>query len=113
MEKNEIVNYGENGEILDCKFNRIDFDNPSSILSYGSDVKDSISAILDSTAELSISNNEIKLDETKISAVTSFDDSLDESEERRKKVKNSFITKTLIFFKIKSAEDYVDRKSVV
>lgn len=106
MEKNEIVSYGENGEILDCKFNRIDFDNPSTILSYGGDVKDEISAILDSTAQLSISNNDIKLNDSKIAAISSFDSSLDESEEKRKKSENSFIKKILKKFKIKVSEEY-------
>lgn len=86
MEKeNELVVYSEKGEIVDCKFQRIDMENPSTILSYCSDVKDQISAILDSTAQMSIAQEEVVLDEETINSISSFDDSLDASEKARKK----------------------------
>ena len=81
----EIVTYGANGEILDCRFQRVDFNVPSTILSYCSDVKGEISAILDSTAQLAISSEEIRVDEKMISNIVAFDQSLDESEKKKEK----------------------------
>jgi len=79
----EIVVYGSNGEILDCKFPRVDFDNPSTILSYCGEIKDEISTILDSTAQLALSSEEVRIDETMLNSITSFDQSLDESEKKK------------------------------
>ena len=81
----EIVVYGENGEILDCQFGRVDFNTPSTILSYCADVKGEISAILDSTAQLALSSEEIRIDEKMISNITAFDQSLDDSEKKKEK----------------------------
>ena len=84
----EIVTYGANGEILDCRFQRVDFNVPSTILSYCSDVKGEISAILDSTAQLAISSEEIRVDEKMISNIVAFDQSLDDSEKKKEKEQN-------------------------
>lgn len=81
----EIVTYGANGEILDCKFPRVDFNMPSTILSYCGEIKGEISAILDSTAQLALSSEEIRIDEKMIANITSFDQSLDDSEKKKEK----------------------------
>ena len=77
---NEIVVYDNNGQIIDCQFARIDMNQPASILSYCSDVKDQISGILESTAQMSIAAEEVVLDEATINSIASFDESLDESD---------------------------------
>lgn len=88
MEKNnELVIYGEKGEILDCKFARVNLNESNTILSYCSDVKDKISSILDSTAKMSIEIENIVLDDAIIESISSFDESLDESEKQRDKKK--------------------------
>ena len=86
MEKKEsLVVYGSNGEILDCQFERVDFSNPNSILNYGDYIKDSISHILDTTAQLSIGVDEIKVDDQMIESLSSFDESLEESDKKSEK----------------------------
>jgi len=86
MEKeNEIVVYENESQIVDYNFARIDMNQPATILSFGSDVKDQISAILDSTAQMSIAAEEVVLDEETINSISSFDDSLNESEKQRNK----------------------------
>lgn len=80
MAENELVVFGENGEIVECGFNRIDLQNPSTILSYCSDVKDSIGTILDSTAQMTIEVDELKVDEKDIAQISTFGEQLEESE---------------------------------
>ena len=90
MEKNnELVVYGESGEIVSCNFQRVDLTVPSTILSYCSDVKDAISGVLESTAQMTIQVDEIKIDEKEIEKISTLDESLDQSE--KKEGKNSII----------------------
>lgn len=90
---NEIVVYDNNGQIIDCQFARIDMNQPASILSYCSDVKDQISGILESTAQMSIAAEEVVLDEATINSIASFDESLDESDKQRNKKELAIVTK--------------------
>lgn len=87
MEKNELVVYDKNGQIIDCQFERMDFENPEAILNYASDVIGQISCVLDSTAQMAIAGNIETLDENQIASITSFDESLDESDRAREKEK--------------------------
>lgn len=91
--ENEIVVYDTNGQIVDCQFARIDMNQPASILSYCSDVKDQISGILESTAQMSIAAEEVVLDEATINSIASFDESLDESEKQRNKKELAIVAK--------------------
>lgn len=84
----EIVTYGEKGEILSCQFGRVDFNTPATILSYCDDVKDEISAILDSTAQMALDSQEVQVDEKMLANITSFEESLDESEKQKQKEAN-------------------------
>ena len=84
----EIVTYGEKGEILSCQFGRVDFNTPDTILSYCDDVKDEISAILDSTAQMALDSQEVQVDEKMLANITSFEESLDESEKQKQKEAN-------------------------
>lgn len=84
----EIVTYGANGEVLDCKFTRVDFNTPATILSYCDEIKDEISSILDSTAQMALDTQETQIDENMLSNITSFEDSLDESDRKAEKEKN-------------------------
>lgn len=87
MEKNnELVVYGENGEIVECGFRRIDLNTPSTIVSYCSDVIDEIGNVLDSTAKLSIESEQVLVDNERIKQISSFGEQLDESDKER----NSF-----------------------
>lgn len=87
MEKqnNELVVYGESGEIVSTTFQRLDLNVPTTILSYCDDVKNQISSILDSTAQMSIDSDSIVLDEGLIDSISSFDEQLDESDKQRTK----------------------------
>lgn len=87
MEKqnNELVVYGESGEIVSTTFQRLDMNVPTTILSYCDDVKNQISTILDSTAQMSIDSDNIVLDEGLIDSISSFDEQLDESDKQRSK----------------------------
>ncbi len=89
MENKELVVYGENNEIVSCSFERVDLNTPSTILSYCSDVKDAIGAVLDSTSQMTIEIDELKVDEKAIEKISTFDTSLDESE--KSKGKNSLV----------------------
>lgn len=89
MENNELVVYGQNGEIMECNFKRVDLQNPSTILGYCSDVKDAIGNILDSTSQMTIEIDELTVDEKAIEKISTFDTTLDESE--KSKGKNSII----------------------
>ena len=89
MENNELVVYGQNGEIMECNFQRVDLQNPSTILGYCSDVKDAIGNILDSTSQMTIEVDELTVDEKAIEKISTFDTTLDESE--KSKGKNSII----------------------
>ena len=84
----EIVTYGTKGEILSCQFGRVDFDAPATILSYCDDVKNEISAILDSTAQMALDSQEAQVDEKMLNHITSFEESLDDSEKKREKEAN-------------------------
>lgn len=81
----EIVTYGEKGEIISCQFARVDFNTPATILSYCDDVKGEISAILDSTAQMALDSQEVQIDEKMLANITSFEQSLDESEKEKAK----------------------------
>lgn len=85
QKKTDLVVYGESGEIVSTKFQRVDLTQPATILSYCSDVKDKISAILHSTAQMSIETESIVLDNGVIESISSFDEALDESDKQRNK----------------------------
>lgn len=85
MENNELVVYGNNGEIVDCKFQRVDLNTPSTILSYCSDVKDAISNILDSTSQMAIEVNEEQVTEAELAQIPNLGESLEESEKSKNK----------------------------
>jgi len=66
-------------------FERVDFENPESILYYGHDDKQAISDILVSTAGLSIKQAQYSLSDEKIEKLYSFDDELNESDKKSSK----------------------------
>lgn len=85
MEKKELVVYGENGQIVECNFERINLGVPSTILGYCDDVKEAISAVLQGTAQMAIEQDSAELDEKTIKEISTFGKSLDESEKEREK----------------------------
>lgn len=67
------------------KFKEVDFENPSTMLTYGNEAKDAITAILENTARLADDRDELQIDHETLESLTTFDETLDESEEARKK----------------------------
>lgn len=67
------------------KFKEVDFENPSTMLTYGNETKDAITAILENTARLADDRDELQIDHETLESLTTFDETLDESEEARKK----------------------------
>jgi len=83
MENNELIVYGENGEIVNCNFKRVDLQTPSTILSYCSDVIEGIGNVLDSTAQMSIESEQEIVDAKTIEQIQSFGKELDESDKEK------------------------------
>ena len=81
---------------------------PASILSYCSDVKDQISGILESTAQMSIAAEEVVLDEATINSIASFDESLDESDKQRNKKELAIVTKAKSFLAKMGVDKFED-----
>lgn len=87
MENNEEIVLVENNETIvpTHEFERVDFNVPATIMSYGDSTVEKIGAILKSTAELSSDEKEIIIDEEKVSKVLDLDSSLDESDKNSNK----------------------------
>ena len=83
-EKNDLIIYGENGEIQSCSFQRVDLNTPSTILSYCSDVIDAIGNVLDSTAQMAIETEQERIDSKTMDKIQNFGKELDESEKEQK-----------------------------
>jgi len=79
---NELVVYGQNGEILDCRFQRVDFNNPPTVISYCDDAIDAIAGVLENSSKLSVGTPQETLDAKKIDEITNFDETLDEGNEK-------------------------------
>lgn len=79
---NELVVYGEKGEVLDCKFQRVDFSNPPTVISYCDDAIDAIAGVLENSSKLSIGTPQEIIDGKKIDEITNFDQTLDEGNEK-------------------------------
>lgn len=78
--KNEIVvepTNSENTALADFTFERVDLNNPQSILSYCDEVKNQITEILESTAQMSVSQEQAFISDDVIKTITSFDESLE------------------------------------
>lgn len=79
----DLVIYGENGQILECNFNRVDFNDPNSILNYGLDIQGEIGKILESTSKISEFTYDIEIDEKDVDALATFDQTLDKNEKKQ------------------------------
>ena len=80
---NEIMNMEENGIIIPThEFERVDFNVPASIVSYGSEVREQIGSILKTTADISGRNEEKILNEDEIRKALDLDTHLDESDKQ-------------------------------
>lgn len=80
---NELVVYGENGQIIECKFQRVDFNNPPTVISYCDDVIESLANILDSTSKLVIETPQEIMDTKTIDRIALFNEGVDESLEEQ------------------------------
>ncbi len=74
------------------EFERVDFNVPATIISYGSEVREQIGAVLKTTAEMSRSEEEIVLDEKEIRKALDLDASLDESDKKANRKELAVIT---------------------
>lgn len=94
----EIVDYDQKYKITDCDFQRIDLNNPATVLSYGDEVKDRISNIMESTAQMSMDTKKTVIDEKLIANIAGFESSLEkiEKSEKRKKISSVSIVKNLL-----------------
>ena len=86
MENNNSLEVFQKGEILDCNFERVDFNNSATVFEYGDSTTQEISNIFSNSSNLALSINEIVLDDKILSSVSSFDDSLEESEKAKEKL---------------------------
>lgn len=109
--ENALVVYGANGEIVSCNFQRIDVGQPRTILEYCNDEKQAISDILDSTAQLSIENDDTLTDEL-INSISSFGKTLDESEEQKEKNKKGIRKLLANIGLLKSQEEKLTYKAL-
>lgn len=89
MSENELVVYGQNGEIVECSFERIDLTRPATILTYCSDLKAEMSKLLEGSAQLVVYTEPEELSEKEIAKIGGFEESLEESE--KKQTKNTII----------------------
>lgn len=89
MNENELIVYGENGEIVECNFERVDLTRPATIMTYCADVKSAMSEILESTAQMTVHVEEVELTEKDIQQINGLNASLEESE--KKQGKNSIV----------------------
>ncbi len=84
--KNEIMNLEENEIIIPTHdFERVDFNVPATIISYGHEVRDSIGSVLKTTADISGKDEEIVLNEADIRKALDLNAQLDESDKRADK----------------------------
>lgn len=94
----EIVDYDQKYKITDCDFQRIDLSNPATVLSYGDEVKDRISNIMESTAQMSMDTKKTVIDEKLIANIVGFESSLEkiEKNEKRRKIPSVSMVKNLL-----------------
>ena len=87
MEKKEEIIILDKDELIVPKhdFERVDFSDAGTIINYGDDVRNKISAVFKSTAEMSSSEEEIIIDEKKLRKSLDLDSSLDESDKESNK----------------------------
>ena len=78
-------------------FERVDFENPESILYYGHDDKQAISDILINTAGLSINEAKYSLSDEMIQNLYSFGEELDESDKKSSKKELAIVTRGKAF----------------
>ena len=77
----------------DKKFERVDFNNPQTIIYYGHEAKDEIVRIFQEIANESTDYEEIELDEKLINSIVSFNEVLEENERKAQKKSKSITTK--------------------
>lgn len=82
MAENELIVYGENGEIVECGFDRVDFTNPPSLISYGDSVIEELANVLESTSQLILETPQEQVDSKIMQEITTFDQTLDKSAEK-------------------------------
>ena len=103
MEKNnnETIILDEKGMVIkdnnelaiNPNLERVDFSEPSSIISFGDATKESITSILENTAQISGRDEELVVSEKDLKMISNFDEQLDDSENKRNKKELVLITK--------------------
>lgn len=81
----DIVTYGPNNEIISCSLNRVDMDDPASILDYGSEYVTEISSLLKKVSEAAIEDESSVMSDDLIDSVKSFEDNMETTRKRREK----------------------------
>lgn len=70
----------ENSALTDFTFERVNLNDPKSILSYCDSIKSQITGILESTAEMSVNQEQAFISDDVLKTITSFDESLEEAD---------------------------------
>lgn len=69
-----------NSALADFTFERVNLDEPQSILAYCDNVKNQITDILESTAQMSVNQEQAFISDDVLKTITSFDESLEEAD---------------------------------
>lgn len=96
MEENnnkEIIIVDNNELSINPNLERVDFSEPTSIISFGDSTKESITNILENTARLSTRDEELLVDSKDLERISNFDVELDESDKKRNKKELALVTK--------------------
>ena len=88
-QKNEEIVVVENAsqtvEVYNTNYQRVNFDDPTTILNYGGEIKDEMSEILNVSSDFVTGTTGTELDETKFEELVNFDAELLEEQEEQKK----------------------------
>lgn len=76
----QISTVEDNSALADFTFERVDLNEPQSILSYCDNVKNQITDILESTAQMSVNQEQAFISDDVLKTITSFDESLEEAD---------------------------------
>lgn len=77
VEEPQQMTFNYSAALADFTFERVDLNNPQSILSYGDNIKDQITDILESTAQMSVNQEQAFISDEVLKTITSFDESLE------------------------------------
>lgn len=108
MSNEELINVNNEGELLETNYKRVDFEDPSTILSYGSDLKEEIIGILGSASDLATADSSTSLTEEDFEKIVKFDEELGQA--KSKKEDESLIAKGILAIRKKINPEKVKKE---